>query len=392
MVGTGLSCPALHSEHLPVFPAPCLSFPSPDWDFSNYRHSRQAWRGDQVTSPPPQPWSLEGTLLAAAPPGETIKRQKGRASIPEKNGAGGMRHVGRRPPLPAPRGVLASTGATGRWHVPIWNGHRHWHPAVTPALRASPRQVSQPGAGGLAPRQCGGVTADGTSRCWSFRSLIPSLPLADPHPGIAASAKSLPAVPAPASICSSAGSAQAPSGVSGRKQFLSTSAGLRGRHGRETANAPASPVRGEPTRHHGMDPCHRMGDRDHWLQDTLHVWRRAGTGIHEPSGCVQILHPKQERNLTRRTLVILGVTPPGVLQGGPPCSWGLQSSPLPGGAILAKDMENPRVKGHGLGTALCPSQEMGLCSRVVSASTASDAANLSAGRSVPSSSQPTPMT
>lgn len=149
-----------------------------------------------------------------------------------------------------------------------------------------------------------------------------------------------------------------------------------------------------------------MGDQDHRLRDTLHVGRRAGTGIHEPSGCVRILHPKQEWYFTRRTLVILGVTPPGVLQGGPPCSWGLESFPLPGGAILAEDMENPRVKvscvrtagaisipvTHGLGMALCPSQEMGLCSRVVFASTASDTANLSAGRSVPSSSQPTPTT
>lgn len=60
---------------------------------------------------------------------------------------------------------------------------------------------------------------------------------------------------------------------------------------------------------------------------------------------------------------------------------------------MAEDVENPRVKvscvmaagaigtpvTHGLGMALLPSQERGLCSRVASASAASDTANLSAG-------------
>lgn len=60
---------------------------------------------------------------------------------------------------------------------------------------------------------------------------------------------------------------------------------------------------------------------------------------------------------------------------------------------MDEDMENPRVKvscvmtagaidipvTHGLGMALLLSQEMGLCSMVAFASTASDTANLSAG-------------
>lgn len=60
---------------------------------------------------------------------------------------------------------------------------------------------------------------------------------------------------------------------------------------------------------------------------------------------------------------------------------------------MAEDLQNPRVKvscvmtagaigipvTHGLGTALLPSQETGLCSRVAFASTASDTASLSAG-------------
>lgn len=124
MVGTGILCPALRHEHLPVFPAPCLSFPSPSWDFSNYRHSRQAWRGDQVTSPSPQPWSPEGTLLAAAPPGETIKRQEGRASIPEKTAREGCATSAAGHPFP-PHGVFLASTKLAMMTVPIWNGHRH---------------------------------------------------------------------------------------------------------------------------------------------------------------------------------------------------------------------------------------------------------------------------
>lgn len=211
-----------------------------------------------------------------------------------------MRHVGRRPPLPAPRGVPGKHRShSGRWHDD--GPHLEWASplASRPHRCALPArgEVSQPGAGGLAPRQRGGVT-----HCPRHRQVL-ELSLFDPVPAAGTSAprhrclaKSLPAVPAPAApeppaVCAVGNGSSPPP---------------RGSGGGSGQRPPLLHLlcRAEPARH-GVYPCHRVGEQGHRLLDTLHVQRRAGTGVHQPSAWVQVLHPKREWYLTRRTLGVL---------------------------------------------------------------------------------------
>lgn len=166
-----------------AIPAQCLSFPSPSWDFSNYRHSRQAWRGVQVTSPSPQPWSPAGTLLAAAPPGETIKRQKGRAFIPEKTAREGCATSAAGHPFPPHRVLWASTGATGRWHDD--GPHLEW--ASPLASRPHPCILCQPVEGFTARCRWPGSPPARGCHCRRHQQVL-ALSLFDPAPAAGRSA------------------------------------------------------------------------------------------------------------------------------------------------------------------------------------------------------------
>lgn len=287
MVGTGMSCPALHSGHLPVLfqhrasvslhpvgSVPTTATPGKRGEVTRRRHHH------------PSPGALRG------PCWQRLRLEKPssvrRAGLPsrKKTAREGCATSAAGHPF-LPHGVLlASTGATERWHDD--GPHREW--ASPLASRPHPCALCQPAEGFTARCRWPGSPPARGCHCRRHQQVL-ALSLFDPVPAAGRSAprdrclaKSPPAVPAPASICGSTGSARAPSGVSGRKRLRSTPAGLRG--GEAGGNGQGSRIScaGVEAAGHGIYPCHRMREQHHWLLDTC-----------IPNG----------NYLTRRTLMIL---------------------------------------------------------------------------------------
>lgn len=250
-VGTGTLCPTLHSGPLPVLcqhHASVSLHPSGSFPPSTTPSMRGEVSGCHHCHPSP--------AALRVPQQQRLRLEKPsgvrKAGLPSRKKRQG-RDAPRRPPVTPSCPARSSWQApkllgAGTVMVPSWNRHHFQHPALMPALPASPTE------GGMARcRWPGSLPARGCRRRRCEQVLAPLL--FDPFPAAGGSTPRDRCVGQMSPSSSGSGEHQqlcqqrpSPSAVCGRRQLLSTSTELPGLpRQRPTVPAPPAPA-GQPAR------------------------------------------------------------------------------------------------------------------------------------------------